>query len=137
MPTPAKRVGTRANTSKKRPAEVVDLPKPDDLEQQAKSPYPKGVQIFSYQPEDGSSPIPLPVNGFEQPNKLWHFDVAQLPRLAQTWKWMDHANIPKHIQRQTQMLPDLEYFKMFDAWFEACRAANQAGGPKGAVTSGK
>lgn len=143
MTAAAKRVGTRANSPKKRPAvravkssptEHVELPTPDDAERQAKSPYPKGVRVFSYQPKDGSEPILLAMNGFETPDKLWHFDVAQLPILSQTWKWMERAKIPKAIQRQAQMLPDPEYFKMFDQWFNAMKAQNA---PKGAISVGK
>jgi hypothetical protein len=132
-----KKVGARANSPKQRPAakevNVFEaLPKPDDL---AKGPYPKGVRVFSYQPKDGSEPILLAMNGYEQPDKVWHFDVAQLPILSQTWKWMDRANIPKDIQRQAQSLPDAEYFEMFNKWFEAMKVLH--GGPKGAVTAGK
>jgi hypothetical protein len=133
MTAATKRAGTRANSTKKRPTE---LPKPDDAEKQAKSPYPEGVQVYAYQPKSGGEPILLALNGFEVPDKLWHFDTAQLPVLTQTWKWLERANIPKHIQRQAQMLPDGEYFDMFDEWFDVMRKLNGAG-PKGAVTAGK
>lgn len=141
MTGPAKKTGARANSKKAKPVEAVKapptefieqakaLPKPEDL---PKGPYPKDVVVFTYQPEDGREPILLAMNGFEQPDKLWHFDVAQLPALAQTWKWMDRANIPKAIQRQALMLSDQEYFKMFDAWFDAMKAS-----ARGAVSSAK
>lgn len=139
MTAAAKSVGTRANSPKKRPAKEVNLlealPKPAEVEQESKSPYPKGVRVFTYQPKDGSKPILLAMNGFELPDKTWHFDVAQMPILSQTWKWMDKAKIPKDIQRETQRLPDPEYFAMLDAWLGAMRALQ--GGPKGSVTSGK
>ena len=116
---------------------LAGLPKPEALQaDQSKGLYPEGVQTFSYQPKDGSAPLVLALNGYEPPDKLWLFDMAQLPRLAQTWRWMDRVNIPKQVQRQAQMLPDAEYFEMFDAWFEAMKNA-AGGGPKGAVTSGK
>ena len=99
-----------------------------------KGPYPVGVKLFSYQPVGGGEPILLPLDGFEQPDKVWHFDVAQMPVLAQTWAWMNQANVPKVIQRQACSLPDAEYFKMFDEWFDVMKASNA---PKGAVTSGK
>lgn len=139
----AKKTGARANSPKQRPKAVKEvnllesLPKPKDVEAQAKSPYPEGVNFFSYQPKAGGDPILLAINGFESPDKLWHFDVAQLPILSQTWKWMERANIPKAIQRQAQALPDGEYFKMFDEWFEIMRVARGIAAPKGAVTSGK
>lgn len=139
----AKRTGARANSAKKRPSSVermqdvtnppklhVELPKPDEVA----SPYPKGVRVYAYKPKDGSEPILLALNGFEPPDKLWHFDVAQLPLLSQTWKWLERANIPKDIQRQAQMLPDPEYFDMFDEWFGAMKVLNA---PKGAITAGK
>jgi hypothetical protein len=133
----AKKVGTRANSAKNRPPELhVELPKPDDVAAEAKSPYPKTVRVYSYQPKGGGDPILLAMDGFEVPDKLWHFDIAQLPLLNQTWRWMDRAKIPKAIQRQTQMLPDKEYFEMFDEWFEAMRIL-RGGTPKGAVTAGK
>lgn len=134
MAAAAKKVGARANSPKQKPVAVVDavdLPKPDEVV----SPYPKEVRVYSYQPKDGSDPILLAMNGFELPDKVWHFDLAQLPILSQTWRWMERANIPKDIQRRAQMLPDAEYFGMFDEWFGAMKA--QQGGPKGAVTSGK
>jgi hypothetical protein len=112
------------------------LPTPKDAATQVKSPYPEGVEVFSYQPKDGSEPILLAMNGFEQPDKVWFFDLSELPRLAQTWKWMQQAKIPKSIQRRAQFLPDPEYFAMFDQWFEATRNLNR-NGPSGAVTSGK
>lgn len=99
------------------------------------SPYPKGVGVWSYQPKDEkAAPILLPTSGFQATNKLWHFDLAQLPILAQTWRWMDRANVPKDIQRQAQLLDDGEYFAMFNAWFDVMKAAQS---PKGAVTAGK
>lgn len=132
----AKKAVAQANSQKKRPPELhVELPKPEELEQK-KSPYPEGVQYFSYQPKGGGEPILLALNGFTPPDKVWHFDVAQLPPLTQTWKWMDRANVPKAIQRQAQMLPDSEYFDMFDEWFDVMRKLRGAG-PKGAVTSAK
>lgn len=137
----AKTRATRANTTKKRPPEKFEPPEINLLEElptptQAKSPYPNSVQAYAYQPKDGSEPILLPLNGFTPPDKLWHFDIAQLPPLAQTWKWMDRANVPKDIQRQAQMLPDAEYFEMFDEWFSVMQKF-RAVGPKGAVTVGK
>lgn len=140
MPAAAKKVGARANPPKRRPAKEVNLlealPRPEAVEQESKSPYPKGVKVYSYQPKDGSEPILLAMNGFDLPDKMWHFDLAQLPILTQTWRWMDRAKIPKDIQRQTQRLPDAEYFGMFDEWFDAMKVL-QGGVPKGAVTSGK
>jgi hypothetical protein len=145
MPAAAKKAGTRANSTKKRPPEqfepkevdlLAGLPTPEQAEKQAKSPYPTNVQVYAYQPKDGSEPILLALNGFTPPDKLWHFDVAQLPPLSQTWKWMERANIPKDIQRRAQTLPDAEYFAMFDEWFGVMKAL-RGGGPKGAVTAGK
>lgn len=141
MAAAAKKTGTRANSPKQRPAKEVNLlealPKPDDVAAEAiKSPYPKTVRVYSYQPKDGSDPILLPMDGFEIPDKLWHFDNAQLPILTQTWNWMNRAKIPKDIQRQAQKLPDGEYFGMFDEWFDAMRIM-RGGAPKGAVTAGK
>lgn len=153
--TAAKKAGTQAGSGKKKrptavtsslleqpgpgltnpPTEHVELPKPEDVAAK-KSPYPEGVQVFSYQPKDGSEPILLAMDGFEVPGKLWHFDIAQLPILSQTWAWMRKANIPKDIQRRAQMLPDSEYFDMFDEWFEVMQKM-RGGGPKGAVTAGK
>ena len=115
------------------------LPDPDTAEKQAKQPagpYPKDVMVYAYQPKDGGEPILLAMNGFESPDKLWLFDIAQLPVLAQTWAWMKRANIPTEIQRQAQRLPDAEYFAMFDEWFAAVKVLNRSG-PKGAVTSAK
>lgn len=103
---------------------------------QKRSPYPDHVQTFAYQPEAGGEPILLPLNGFEQPDKVWHFDVAQMPPLAQTWAWMRKVGVPKDIQRRACALPDPEYFAMFDKWFEVMRAFLKVG-PAGAVTSGK
>jgi hypothetical protein len=119
------------------PTEHVVLPKPEEAEAQAKSPYPEGVQYFSYQPKDGGEPILLAVNGFENPTKVWLFDIAQMPWLSQTWAWMRKANIPKAIQRQAQLLPDDEYFDMFDEWFDVMKKMRGIAGPKGAVTAGK
>lgn len=112
------------------------LPTPEVAEAQAiTSPYPEGVGVWSYQPKDDMlAPILLPTSGFQPTNKLWHFDLAQLPILAQTWRWMDRANVPKDIQRQAQSLDDGEYFAMFNKWFEVMTAARA---PKGAVTAGK
>jgi hypothetical protein len=112
------------------------LPTPKEAEAKAiPSPYPEGVSVWVYQPKDEKlAPIVLPTSGFQPTNKLWHFDLAQLPILAQTWKWMDRANVPKAIQRQTQLLDDGEYFAMFNEWL-AIVMADRA--PKGAVTAGK
>jgi hypothetical protein len=114
------------------------LPTPKEAEAEAKaipSPYPEGVSVWVYQPKDEKlAPIVLPTSGFQPTNKLWHFDLAQLPILAQTWKWMDRANVPKAIQRQTQLLDDGEYFAMFNEWL-AIVMSDRA--PKGAVTAGK
>jgi hypothetical protein len=140
----AKKAGAQGNAVKKRPPtrhvelpkvdllQDAELPNPDSVEEQAKSPYPPGVLVFEYQPNDGSDPIPLAMNGFKTPDKVWHFDVAQMPILSQTWEWMKRANIPKDIQRRAQMLPDAEYFGMFDKWFDAMKVAQ-----KGALSSGK
>lgn len=147
MTAATKKAGTRANSAKKRPPEVhvekpkevnllEGLPTPDEVEKQAKTPYPATVRVYAYQPKDGSEPILLPLNGFEQPDKVWHFDTAQLPVLAQTWAWMRRANVPKPIQRQACSLPDDEYFGMFDEWFDVMKKFRDAG-PRGAVTSGK
>jgi hypothetical protein len=145
MAAAAKMVGARAGSTKKRPPEKFEpkevnllegLPKPKDVEAQAKSPYPEGVQYYEYKPQDGGKSILLALNGFDPPDKLWFFDLAQLPKLSQTWLWMDRAKVPKAIQRQAQMLPDAEYFKMFDEWFEVMKLM-RGGGPKGAVTAGK
>lgn len=118
------------------------LPTPEELEAKANEPkplYPEGVATFAYQPEAGGKPILLAINGFESPSKLWLFDIAQLPILSQTWAWLDKANVPREIQRRAMELPDDEYFRMYDQWFEAMRLARQAepSGPKGAVTAGK
>lgn len=140
MSAPTKKTGTRGN-SKKRPlnppTQHVELPKPEDVAAQKKpQPYPPTVQTYAYQPKDGSEPILLALNGFEPPDKLWHFDTAQLPPLTQTWKWMDRANIPKDIQRRALSLPDAEYFGMFDEWFEVMKQFAKAG-PKGVLSAGK
>lgn len=133
--SPAKKVATESQDS-----EAVNLfeglPTPKEAAAQAfPSPYPKGVKVWTYQPEDKTAaPILLPLTGFAQGDKLWHFDLAQLPILAQTWRWMDRAKVPKDVQRQAQMLSDTEYFAMFNAWFDAMKA-EQA--PKGAVSAGK
>lgn len=146
----AKKTGARANSTKQRPkgstvermqaAQEINLldtlPTPDAVAAQAKSPYPEGVKFFSYTPKGGGDPILLAINGFEPPTKVWLFDLSQQPILSQTWAWMRKANVPKDIQRQCQLLPDVEYFEMFDQWFDAMKAA-RGGGPKGAVTSGK
>jgi hypothetical protein len=111
------------------------LPTPEQAAAQVNSPYPKGVVTWTYQPKDEKSAlIVLPVTGIRPGDKLWHFDLAQLPILAQTWKWMDRANVPKQIQRQCQLLADDEYFEMFNAWFDAMKAAVA---PKGSLTAGK
>lgn len=121
---PAKKAGARAvSASKAKPVEHVDLPKPADLE----SPYPKGIRVFTYKPKDGSEPILLAMNGFDAPSKVWLFDLAAMPTLSQTWAWMRKANIPREIQRQAQLLPDAEYFEMFDKWFEAMKARTTSG----------
>lgn len=125
MPVPKK---------KRRPTKA--LPAPETVEAAAKSPYPKNVRYYVYKPKDGSDSILLAMNGFEAPDKLWYFDLAQLPRLAQTWRWMEHANVPKDIQRRAQMLPDPEYFGMLNEWLAAIQAL-QGGGPQGAINSGK
>lgn len=138
MTAAAKKTGARANSPKKRPDQPKEvnlldaLPAPEKVE----SPYPEGVRVYAYQPKAGGEPILLALNGFEPPDKLWHFDVAQLPVLSQTWKWLEKANIPKQIQRQAQMLPDDEYFEMFDEWFDVMKKLRGAG-PKGAVSAGK
>lgn len=111
------------------------LPTPEAAAEQVKSPYPVGIEVFTYQPNDESAaPILLPTSGFQPGDKLWHFDLAQLPILAQTWKWMDRANVPKAIQRQAQLLDDSEYFAMFNKWFDVMK---QGQAPKGSVTAGK
>lgn len=111
------------------------LPTPKDAAAELKSPYPKGVDYWTYQPEDEKlEPIMLPLNGFTPGDKLWHFDLAQLPILTQTWRWMDKVGVPKHVQRQTQILDDTEYFAMFGKWFDAMKAGQA---PKGSVTPGK
>lgn len=112
------------------------LPTPEAaVTQVITSPYPEGIGVWAYQPKDDNAPpILLPTSGFQPTNKLWHFDLAQLPILAQTWRWMDRANVPKAIQRQAQELDDGEYFAMFNKWFEVMTAARA---PKGAVTAGK
>lgn len=151
MTAPAKKTGTRANSRKRKPpmssvqkmAEVAkglpeefkELPKPADLAKQG--PYPATVQTYAYQPKAGGPPILLPLDGFDPPDKVWHFDVAQLPPLTQTWKWMDKAHIPKLIQRELCGLPDAEYFAMFDEWFSVMLQYNKSGGPKGSLTAGK
>lgn len=133
--SPAKKVATESQDS-----EAVNLlqglPKPEVVAAQAiPSPYPKDVKVWTYQPNDEkAAPILLPLNGFQAGDKLWHFDLAQLPILSQTWRWMDRANVPKGIQRQAQMLDDVEYFAMFNKWFDVMKAALA---PKGAVTAGK
>jgi hypothetical protein len=133
--SPARKVATESQDS-----EAVNLfeglPTPKAAAAQAfPSPYPKDVKVWTYQPDDEkAAPILLPLSGFSPGDKLWHFDLAQLPILAQTWKWMERANVPKGIQRQAQMLSDAEYFKMFNAWFEVIKVAQA---PKGAVTAGK
>lgn len=129
IPVPTKK-------TKKRPAtKHVELPKPEDVAAEANSPYPKGVNVWAYQPEDEkASPILLPLNGFQSGDKLWFFDLAQLPILNQTWRWMDRANVPKPIQRQAQVLSDKEYFAMFNKWFDLMKAAQA---PKGSLTAGK
>lgn len=100
-----------------------------------KSPYPNGVKVWSYQPNDEKAAvILLPLTGFQPGDKLWHFDLAQLPILAQTWAWMDRANVPQPIQRQAQLLPDTEYFAMFNLWFDEMKAERA---PKGSMTAGK
>lgn len=141
MGAAAKKIATQKKSPVKdaEPKEVnllKALPTPEAAAAELKSPYPDGVQFFPYQPKDGGAPILLAVNGFDLPDKLWFFDVSQLPRLAQTWKWMDRAKVPKGIQRRAQMLSDAEYFEMFDQWFETMKTL-QGGGPKGAVTAGK
>lgn len=147
MSAPAKKPAARRNSGarKQRPAavkvnppeEFTGLPKPEEVAAQGPpSMYPKGTELFTYKPKDGGKAILLPLNGFERPDKLWHFDVAQLPILNQTWAWMDRAGVPKIIQRQTQMLPDAEYFEMYNAWFDAMVKFNQSA-PKGALTAEK
>lgn len=130
----AKKAAAQPKSTEKMAEVAAGLPTPEDAAKELKSPYPKGVAVFSYQPDAGSDPIVLPLSGFDAPDKLWHFDVAQLPILSQTWKWMERANVPKAIQRQAQLLPDAEYFKMFDQWFDAMKAGKA---PAGALSSGK
>lgn len=136
VPKPKKAAGQRKPKKAVEVNLLENLPTPAKAEAEFKSPYPEGVQYYQYDPRDGSAPIYLALSGFDRPDKVWFFDLAQLPRLAQTWAWMNHAKVPKAIQRQACSLPDAEYFAMFDEWFDVQRKLNNAG-PAGAVTSGK
>lgn len=138
--SPAKKAVTESSDSEGKVVNLLSgvLPTPEAAAekvaeaQKVPSPYPDGVGTWTYQPKDEkSAPIILPTTHFQPSDKLWHFDLAQLPMLAQTWKWMDRANVPKRIQRQAQLLPDAEYFAMFTEWFNVMIA------PKDAVTAGK
>lgn len=90
-----------------------------DKEPDKKKPdYPEGTKLFSYTPKGGGKPIQFPTE-FEKPDKLWLWELTQLPFLSQTFAWMDRAGVPKEIQRVAVSLPDDEYPELFTSWFKA------------------
>ena len=84
----------------------------------ARSLYPKGTELFSWNPKGGGETLLLPME-FEKPDKVWLWDQAKLPFLSQTFRWMEKANVPNDIQRKVCALPDDEYMEMFGEWFKA------------------
>jgi hypothetical protein len=79
--------------------------------------YPDGMKLWTYKSKGGEI-IELPLE-FIKPDKLWLWELKDLPFLSQTWAWLDRANVPKPVQRLCVSLPDDEYMDMFTEWFKA------------------
>ena len=85
--------------------------------------YPEGTKLFWYYPKDESAePIPLPVVVFNQPDKLFFFELHQVRRnpYTQMYMWMDRFEVPTQLQRHiVSTVGDQEFFDMCDKWMQA------------------
>jgi hypothetical protein len=102
------------------PAEVEPAPKPVPPKPygDGRDQYPRGTDLFAYEPKGGGEKIYLPLD-FEKPDKVWLWELNIQPFLSQTWAWLDRAGTPRSVQRQCVSLPDDEYMDMFGEWFKA------------------
>jgi len=111
------------------PELFVEKPKPPtpQLPKPADNPfeklYPEGTKLFWYHPKaENAEPIPLPSVVFNQPDKVFFFELHQLRRnpFTQMYMWMDRFEVPTALQRHiVNTVDDREFFDMCDKWMEA------------------
>lgn len=96
------------------------VPKPKSA---FESVYPEGTKLFWYYPKaEGADPIPLPTVVFNQPDKVFFFELHQVRRnpFTQMYMWMDRFEIPVNLQRHiVNIVGDQEFFDMCDKWMES------------------
>lgn len=85
--------------------------------------YPEGTKLFWYHPKaENAEPIPLPSVVFNQPDKVFFFELHQVRRnpFTQMYMWMDRFEVPVVLQRHiVNTVDDREFFEMCDKWMEA------------------
>ncbi len=98
-----------------------ELPKPAN--NSFEKLYPEGTKLFWYHPKaENAEPIPLPSVVFNQPDKVFFFDLHQVRRnpFTQMYMWMDRFEVPIALQRHiVSTVDDREFFDMCDKWMEA------------------
>lgn len=110
---PAKKAAPRKATGETAPAPAGAVqPKPKTV-----SPYPDGTPLYEYTSVAGDV-IRFPkITAIAPPDNVFWWELYNAAPRFQPFIWMDHADVPKSIQRTVVELPPEEFRVFLDGWF--------------------
>ena len=83
----------------------------------APSPYPPGTKLFKYEASTGDTIVFPSITAVRPPTTEFWWELYNSPDQFQAFVWMDHAQVPKNIQRKVVQLPAAEMREFLDQWF--------------------
>jgi hypothetical protein len=116
----------RAPRKKKVETETVDAPNvaaPEAAPPVTKAPptHPYGdVEVFVYQPKDGSAPIVMPAINTVRPTQKFFWTIYRLNEMFQSFEWLNLAKVPRSVQERIMDLGEKDVYEqadLFRQWF--------------------
>ena len=105
-----------------------DTHEPEQQAQIEQKPEPEPPPQFEFIPAvgDDRSPIKLPLDfnkpDFDKPeDRIWLFDLADLPPHERMWVWLRRAQIPRFLAHRVVALPIEEQAKCIENWLRAAQ----------------
>ncbi|MFA4084346.1 hypothetical protein ONA92_21850 [Mycobacteroides salmoniphilum] len=108
---PRKAAATAAGEDAPAPAGAVP-PKPKTV-----SPYPDGTPLYEYTSAAGVVILFPKITAIAPPDNVFWWELYNAAPRFQPFIWMDHADVPKSIQRTVVELPPEEFRVFLDGWF--------------------
>ena len=81
------------------------------------SPYPDDTPLYEFTSAAGDVILFPKITAVAPPDNLFWWELYNAAARFQPFIWMDHAEVPKSIQRLVVELPSEEFRTFLDGWF--------------------